>query len=195
MNSVLKYEAADENGTVRLGTALAQSLLACTLTPTLSQREREESGTLNPALSQRERRIQSAGAVIGLIGPLGAGKTRLVQAVVKAAGVEEGTVASPTFVLVHEYQGHVPIFHFDAYRLRNEHEFAALGPEEYFSRPGWSFIEWADRVINLLPTDRLEISIEATAPAARQFTLRALGVEHEKVLAEVNRQLSLSAKP
>src|SRR5262245_31589984 len=80
---------------------------------------------------------------IGLIGPLGAGKTRFVQALATAGGVEPGTVSSPTFVLIHEYHGRVPIFHFDAYRLKSDAEFLALGAEEYFSQHGWSIVEWA----------------------------------------------------
>jgi tRNA threonylcarbamoyladenosine biosynthesis protein TsaE len=113
------------------------------------------------------------GAVVGLVGPLGAGKTRLVQAVADAVDVAPGTVTSPTFVLVHEYVGRVPIFHFDVYRIRDEDEFLALGPEEYYSRDGWTFIEWADRVANCLPADRIEIEIEPAGPSERRFTIRA----------------------
>ncbi|HEY2826658.1 MAG TPA: tRNA (adenosine(37)-N6)-threonylcarbamoyltransferase complex ATPase subunit type 1 TsaE [Pirellulales bacterium] len=161
INNVLQFDAADEAATTAFGQALAQSLAA--------------------ALPD--------GAVIALIGPLGAGKTRLVQAVAHAAGVEPGIVASPTFVLVHEYAGLLPIYHFDAYRLKSETEFAALGPEEYFSQRAWSFIEWADRVPNSLPPDRLEITIEPTSPTARQFNIRALGPHHEKALAVLQRGL------
>ncbi len=129
-------------------------------------------------------------AVIALIGPLGAGKTRLVQAVARAAGVEEGAVASPTFVLVHEYAGRVPIFHFDTYRLCNEDEFLGLGPDEYFNQRGWSFIEWADRVADGLPADRLEITIEPTGPTARQFTFRALGPRHSPIVLALQTKLA-----
>src|SRR5579871_5394859 len=73
-----------------------------------------------------------AASVVALIGPLGAGKTRLVQAIAAAAGVKDQEVVSPTFVLIHEYRGRVPIYHFDAYRLRDEDEFLQLGPQEYF---------------------------------------------------------------
>ena len=128
--------------------------------------------------------------VIALIGPLGAGKTRLVQAVAQAAGIKEGIVSSPTFVLVHEYAGRLPIFHFDAYRLKGADEFAALGPEEYFSREGWSFVEWGDRVSAALPRDRLEISIEQTGPSARRFTILAIGQRYKNVIANLQRKLA-----
>ncbi len=133
----------------------------------------DERGTL--ALGESLAAVLPRNCVIALIGPLGAGKTRLVQAVALAAEVEEGIVASPTFVLVHEYAGRVPIFHFDAYRLRGAEEFLALGPEEYFARDGWSIIEWGDRVSSALPEERLEIAIEPTGDTVRRFTIRALG--------------------
>src|SRR5262245_34282399 len=113
-----------------------------TATLTIDIADESETDTLGRCLAE----ILPAGAVVALIGPLGAGKTRLVRSICRAVGVEDGVVASPTFVLVHEYEGRLPIYHFDAYRLRNEQEFQALGPDEYFSSDGWSFVEWADRV-------------------------------------------------
>ena len=80
------------------------------------------------------------GSVIALIGTLGAGKTRLVQAVAEASGVARGEVGSPTFVLIHEYFGTRPLYHFDAYRLHDDDEFQELGPEEYFNSQGLSFV-------------------------------------------------------
>jgi len=133
-------------------------------------------------LGARLANCLAPGAVIALIGPLGAGKTRLVQAVAEAADVPAGVVASPTFVLVHEYQGRVPIFHFDVYRLRDEDEFLALGPEEYFEGPGWSFIEWGDRVADYLPGERIEISIEPVGPNVRRISIRALGKKYEPMI-------------
>jgi tRNA threonylcarbamoyladenosine biosynthesis protein TsaE len=122
-------------------------------------------------------------SVVALIGPLGAGKTRLVQAVAEAAGIDPREVISPTFVLIHEYQGRLPIYHFDAYRLRDDDEFLRLGPEEYFERDGWTFIEWADRVAGCLPPDRLEIRIEPTGPSSRRFEIAAIGEQYTQVVA------------
>src|SRR6187401_2712247 len=85
------------------------------------------------------------GTTVALIGTLGAGKTRLVQAFAAAHGVPRDGATSPTFVLVNEYQGRLPIYHFDAYRLRDDDEFIELGPEEYFESNGVTFVEWADR--------------------------------------------------
>ena len=123
------------------------------------------------------------GAVVGLIGPLGAGKTRLVQAVAEGAGVAPRNVVSPTFVLIHEYRGRLPIYHFDVYRLRDDDEFLQLGPEEYFDRDGWTFIEWANRVASCLPRERMEIRIEPTGAVARRLTIRAVGERFGPTLA------------
>ena len=87
-----------------------------------------------------------AGSTVALCGTLGAGKTRLIQAIAEAAGVDRRGVVSPTFVLIQEYAGHRPIYHMDAYRLRSEDEFRQLGPEEYFDGQGLVLVEWADRV-------------------------------------------------
>jgi tRNA threonylcarbamoyladenosine biosynthesis protein TsaE len=84
--------------------------------------------------------------------------------------------------LIQEYHGRRPIYHIDAYRLRDEDEFLALGPEEYFDGDGLVLIEWADRVENALPKERLEIRIEVTGPETRRFEVVAIG---EKLSAAI----------
>lgn len=117
-------------------------------------------------------------SIVVLEGTLGAGKTRLVQAIAKAGKVPPEEVSSPTYVLIHEYCGAVPIFHFDVYRLRSEDEFLQLGPEEYFDRPGLSFIEWGNRVESLLPPDYFIIQIEVLGESTRKFTVRKSCTTH-----------------
>ncbi|MDI9443930.1 MAG: tRNA (adenosine(37)-N6)-threonylcarbamoyltransferase complex ATPase subunit type 1 TsaE, partial [Planctomycetota bacterium] len=95
------------------------------------------------------------GSVVALVGTLGAGKTRLVQAIAEHCGIDRRDVVSPTFVLVHEYRGRRLLYHIDAYRLKDEDEFFELGPEEYFESEGITLIEWADRVEGCLPSERL----------------------------------------
>ncbi len=131
------------------------------------------------------------GAVIALEGTLGAGKTRLVQGVGVAVGIPADVVTSPTFVLIHEYrQGRVPLYHFDAYRLRDEDEFLELGPEEYFDGAGLTFIEWADRVITLLPEEHLVIRLEITSQTARQATLSGTNLCMRKLAATICREMN-----
>ena len=120
--------------------------------------------------------------VIALIGPLGAGKTRLVQAVATALGVPAGRVTSPAFVLGNEYTGgRMPVYHIDTYRLKDDDEFLNLGPDEYFDSPGLTFVEWADRVTPLLPPDRIEISIEPIGETTRRMTIRGTSDEMSRI--------------
>jgi tRNA threonylcarbamoyladenosine biosynthesis protein TsaE len=124
--------------------------------------------------------------VVALIGPLGAGKTRLVQAVATALGVPAGRVTSPTFVLVNEYSGgRMPVYHFDTYRLKDEDEFLNLGPDEYFDSAGLTFVEWADRVASLLPPGRVEITIDPTNDTGRRFTVRGTSPEVELLVDRI----------
>jgi tRNA threonylcarbamoyladenosine biosynthesis protein TsaE len=115
------------------------------------------------------------GTTVALCGTLGAGKTRLVQAIAAAAGVDRRDVLSPTFVLMQEHHGRRTICHIDAYRLRDEDEFAALGPEEYFDGEGLVLVEWADRVEGCLPPCRVEVRIEVTGPQSRRFEVVSRG--------------------
>ena len=127
------------------------------------------------------------GTTIALCGTLGAGKTRLVQAVAEGAGVESGKVVSPTFVLVQHYRGLRTIHHVDTYRLRDEDEFQELGPEELFESEGLTFVEWADRVENCLPLTYLRIEIGVTGARSRHFSVRAEGVGLERCLEQLAR--------
>src|SRR5476651_1756126 len=103
------------------------------------------------------------GAVVALIGPLGAGKTNLVRAIAEGLDIANAAVVnSPTFVLIQEYDARLPIYHFDAYRLQSETEFADLGVHEYFQGEGVCLVEWADKVPSCLPRERLEIRITIT---------------------------------
>jgi tRNA threonylcarbamoyladenosine biosynthesis protein TsaE len=115
------------------------------------------------------------GTTIALVGTLGAGKTRLVQAVAAACDIPVEQVVSPTFTLCHEYHGRRTIYHFDAYRLKDDDEFLELGADEYFDSPGLTFVEWGDRVTDCLPRERVEIHIEVTGDQERRFEVRFLG--------------------
>ncbi|MDR1290873.1 MAG: tRNA (adenosine(37)-N6)-threonylcarbamoyltransferase complex ATPase subunit type 1 TsaE [Planctomycetaceae bacterium] len=122
------------------------------------------------------------GAVVSLEGTLGAGKTRLVQGVAKYAGIDDGVVTSPTFVLVREYEGERAIYHFDLYRLTNESEFKQLDPDDYFNRNGITFIEWGDKFPQILPKENLIIQIEITGESSRIFNLIPSGKAFDKTI-------------
>lgn len=125
------------------------------------------------------------GTVVALSGTLGAGKTRLAQAVAAASGIDRQQVTSPTFVLCQTYRGRRTIHHFDVYRLKDEQEFLELGPDEYFESDGLSLVEWADKVDHLLPSVRLDVSIEVIGPTQRRFTLRSNDRQLESAIGRI----------
>lgn len=123
------------------------------------------------------------GAVIALVGRLGAGKTHLTRAIAEGLAVKNPTVVnSPTFVLIQEYPARLPIYHFDAYRLSGPREFAELGVEEYFRGDGVSIVEWADKVEATLPAERLRIAIEIEGEERRRFDVTARGEAYAKLV-------------
>lgn len=112
------------------------------------------------AIGEKVGRTLKPGAVVCLYGEMGAGKTCLIQGLARGLGVkEEKEVKSPTFVLIREYEGRVPIYHFDLYRIESEQELEGLGYEEYFYGRGVSLIEWADKIQEYLPPHRIEIRL------------------------------------
>lgn len=117
-----------------------------------------------------------ARAVLALVGTLGAGKTRLVQAIAAAVGVPREDVVSPTFVLCQSYHGDRVIHHLDAYRVRDEDEFRELGIEEILADEAMVIVEWADRVAGVLPEDVLTIKIDVTGTSQRRFVLTGDGL-------------------
>lgn len=131
------------------------------------------------------------GDVVALDGELGAGKTRLVRAVAEAAGVAPEEIGSPTFTLVREYatgvdRGDAPpfLFHLDAYRLSDADEYELLGPEEFADR-GAALIEWAARVADALPTDRLSLRLTPTGETSRRAEFAAGGPRSAALLDAV----------
>ena len=112
-----------------------------------------------------------AGSILALRGELGSGKTLFTQGLV--AGLEsDATVTSPTFTIVHEYQGgRLPVYHFDLFRLENRESAVRLGLEDYFFGDGVSVIEWADRFPELIPEQARWLSFEIKSEGQRIITL------------------------
>jgi tRNA threonylcarbamoyladenosine biosynthesis protein TsaE len=133
------------------------------------------------ALGQRLGSALFPGAIIALVGPLGAGKTYLVRAIAEGLGLSDSRVVnSPTFGLIHEYSGRLPIYHFDVYRLRTPAEFLELGVEEYFAGDGVCLIEWADKVADYLPAEHLRIELSVIDETSRRARIEANGKQYRE---------------
>jgi tRNA threonylcarbamoyladenosine biosynthesis protein TsaE len=138
------------------------------------------------ALGHRLGELLFPGAVVALIGPLGAGKTHLVRAIAEGLGIADSrVVSSPTFVLIQEYRARLPIYHFDAYRLRSAAEFLDLGMHEYFESKGVCLVEWADRVPGCLPDEQLRIALSVSGETSRRAVIEGYGEDYERLVREL----------
>lgn len=130
----------------------------------------EETRQFGHAVAARLR----PGMVAALNGPLGAGKTTLVRSIAEGLGCVNAFVNSPTFVVIQEYDGPTPVFHIDAYRLRDSDEFFEMGGDELLGAGGVCLIEWAERIADVLPRDQIRIDIRPVGLDAREFQVSGL---------------------
>lgn len=126
----------------------------------------------------------NAGDVITLAGDLGAGKTTFTKGLAEGLQIKR-TVTSPTFTIVKEYAGTLPLYHMDAYRLEYSDE--DIGFDEYFYGDGVSVIEWATFIEEYLPTEHVAITIERMGETSRKIVFRATGTRYEQLLAQVKK--------
>lgn len=129
-------------------------------------RSAQETQTLGERLGARLGR----GDVVACIGPLGAGKTCFLQGLARGLGVMTG-VTSPTFVLVNQYRGRLPVYHVDAYRTGSLTELVDLGLEEMLHGEGVTVVEWADKLLPLLPPRTVTVTIAGLGDEPRQIEL------------------------
>ena len=125
------------------------------------------------SLGERIATSLRKGDVVSLIGELGSGKTTLIQGICKGLGVK-GYVTSPTFVLVNIYQGRVPVYHLDLFRLRGLQELEGIGYEDYLYGEGIALIEWGEKMRELLPPTYIEIQLKRLAPDRREVIIKGL---------------------
>ncbi|MDA3900220.1 MAG: tRNA (adenosine(37)-N6)-threonylcarbamoyltransferase complex ATPase subunit type 1 TsaE [Spirochaetes bacterium] len=112
----------------------------------------------------------AAGSVIAFIADLGCGKTLFTKFLAVHLGINE-EITSPTFNLLEEYEGELPLYHFDLYRIESSAEFDMLGFEDYWEGDGISVIEWADRAFDRLPDNTIFIRIEYVNETTRRFQI------------------------
>lgn len=120
--------------------------------------------------------------VICLNGELGSGKTLFTKAFASAMEIQDN-VTSPTFTIIKEYQGELPLYHMDVYRLDGNTE--NIGIEEYFTKGGIVIIEWADTIKDVLPKNRLDIKIKIAGENSRILVINPHGKEYEELCEAV----------
>ena len=116
-----------------------------------------ESETINEGV--KLGRILKPGAVVALYGDLGVGKTAFTRGIAKGLDITMN-VSSPTFTIVNEYPGEIPVFHFDMYRLENESELFDIGWDDYQDRGGVCVVEWSEKVPGAFTPDTIVVKIE-----------------------------------
>lgn len=133
---------------------------------------------------QRLGELAQPGDVVLLVGSLGTGKTCLTQGIAWGLGVV-GYTASPSFVLMREYQGRLPLYHIDLYRLEKIAEVADLGLDDYLYGRGMCVVEWADRALTLMPPEHLLIELTYLSPRRRRLCLEPQGQRYHDLLSEL----------
>jgi tRNA threonylcarbamoyladenosine biosynthesis protein TsaE len=129
------------------------------------------SAEATQAAGERLGQTLGPGDVVGLTGELGAGKTCFIQGLAYGLGVKD-RATSPTFVLINEYQGRLPVRHVDAFRTASFTELMELGLPELFDEAGVTVVEWADKVAPLLPPRTIHVHIEGVGDEPREITIR-----------------------
>ena len=133
-----------------------------------------------------------AGDIFLLVGALGTGKTCLTQGIAWGLNIKEYTL-SPSFVLVRELYGRLPLYHIDLYRLDRIEEIVELGLDDYLYGNGVCVVEWAEKGLSVLPIEHLMIQISYLSDTERSFQLKPTGKRYLEILAQLKR-LSLNSQ-
>ena len=150
-----------------------------------------QSETATLALARSVAELLEAGDVIGLEGGLGAGKTTFTRGAVHGLGVsEEVAVTSPTFALLHQYEGRVPVGHTDLYRLGEALELEELGLEELLDDGAVLFVEWGRKFPEMAERMVLWVELEIVSDEARRVTLRPQGARGDAIIGALAQAVS-----
>jgi tRNA threonylcarbamoyladenosine biosynthesis protein TsaE len=157
--------------------------------------EKREKGTFETTTESPEETLRLGrvlgeilppGSFVALVGSLGAGKTLLAKGIAGGLGVEdEREVTSPSFVLVNEYRGRIPIFHLDLYRLETFAAVEGIGWDEFVCGPGVTLVEWADKVEVDLPEERIEVHLQWVSEEKRKLVFCGKGAPGETIIAKL----------
>jgi tRNA threonylcarbamoyladenosine biosynthesis protein TsaE len=126
------------------------------------------------------------GDVVALVGELGAGKTTLTQGIADGLGVgKECYITSPTFTIINEYKGRVPVYHLDFYRIDSPSEIENLGLEEYLQGKGVAIVEWAEKIETFLPREYLMIMLDYVDYSVRKMGMRGIGTRYAEIVKSI----------
>jgi len=129
------------------------------------------------------------GDTVCLYGDLGSGKTNFAYGIAQGLRVQTQYITSPTFTFVNEYQGRVPFYHIDLYRLQEPGELVNIGFDEYIDSDGVAVIEWAERAEDELPEESLSVYLAYVDDRSREIGFLAEGKRYEALLEELRRDL------
>ncbi|MCP4265012.1 MAG: tRNA (adenosine(37)-N6)-threonylcarbamoyltransferase complex ATPase subunit type 1 TsaE [Candidatus Brocadiaceae bacterium] len=134
--------------------------------------------------------LLNAGDVVALTGLLGAGKTYLTKGIAEGLGVKDrNSVSSPSFVIVKQYMGKLPIYHFDAYRLKSAAEMYDIDCVGFFWGKGISIVEWADKVMECLPDDFLKVTIKTVGESSRYIHVSYEGERYRDFMKKMKEKV------
>ncbi len=149
-----------------------------------------KSATETIELGKRIGKLLQAGDVVALIGKLGSGKTTLTQGLARGLEVKKKNyVTSPSFTLIKEHKGRLPVYHIDLYRIDNLKEVYDLGYEEYFYGEGVTIIEWADKIKKLLPKEVLFINLEIIGENRRKIEIVSKGKHYQGIVKKIKQSV------
>ena len=137
------------------------------------------------AIGKKLGRLLSPGDVILLTGELGAGKTCLVKGIADGLGIKGTRITSPTFIIINEYTGKIPLYHIDLYRIGSIEDLRDIGMEELVYGKGVTAIEWAERIKDTLPDERMEITLKWVDDKSRTIKINAFGRHHREILKKL----------
>ncbi len=146
------------------------------------------TATLN--FGRRVGRMLKAGSILALIGELGSGKTLFTKGICAGLDVPSRYVTSPTFVLVNEYRGKLPVFHMDLYRIDGIADGFEIGVLDYLAKAGTGIIvvEWAEKILSLLPDDYIKVEFHVLSAKKRQLVLSGCGEKLSSLLRKLGEQ-------
>ena len=125
------------------------------------------------------------GDIVCFFGELGSGKTTFIKGIAKGLKISQTKVNSPTFVFMNAYQGRLPLFHFDLYRLNDIEGISSIGTDEFLYGDGISVVEWADRLGSLMPDEYLRVDLNHKTSDERVIQLSAKGHRYQKVIEKM----------